>query len=148
MRVWRMFHKIISMLRELKAIEASYINSIVEAVEETPTVVTVEVSEYIQTETNVQASNTLRAPLKTDVVPEDTTENNDQIVIYDKKTISKDEARKILAQLTITPTDFANIQPSPSQVWNCDTIDIDLNGQWTKVVCTYKYCMVDQIGKI
>ena len=37
------------------------------------------------------------------------------------------------------PKDLKEIQPCPSQVWNCDEIGFDPNGSWLKVVCTYKF---------
>ena len=45
------------------------------------------------------------------------------------KKITKDDARKALAELTILPTDLAEIQPRSSQVWNCGEIGIDPNGK-------------------
>ena len=38
----------------------------------------------------------------------------------------------------LVPKDLKEIQPHPSQVWNCDEIGFDLNGSWIRVVCTYK----------
>ena len=67
---------------------------------------------------------------------------------YVKNEITKEEARETLAKLTVVPPDLHKIQPRPSQVWNCDEIGIDPNGKWTKVVCTYKFCMVEQIWKM
>ena len=37
------------------------------------------------------------------------------------------------------PEDLKQIQPRPSQVWNCDEIGFDPNGSWLKVICTYKF---------
>ena len=39
----------------------------------------------------------------------------------------------------ILPKDLKEIQPRPSQVWNCDEIRFDPNGSWLKVICTYKF---------
>ena len=37
------------------------------------------------------------------------------------------------------PKDLKDIQPRPSQVWNCDEIGFDPNGSWLEVICTYKF---------
>ena len=45
------------------------------------------------------------------------------------------------------PEDLKEIQPRPSQVWNCDEIGFDPNGSWIKVVCTYKFFTGQHIWK-
>ena len=37
------------------------------------------------------------------------------------------------------PEDINEIQPRPSQVWNCDDIGFNSNVSWLIVVCTYKF---------
>ena len=43
------------------------------------------------------------------------------------------------------PEDLKEIQPRPSQVWNCDEIGFDPNGSWLKVIYTYKFFTVQHI---
>ena len=43
--------------------------------------------------------------------------------------------------------DLKEIQPCPSQVWNCDEIVFDPNGSWLKVICTYKFFTGQRIWK-
>ena len=50
-------------------------------------------------------------------------------------------------QFKTIPDNLQDLQPRASQTWNCDDIGIDPNGKWHKVICTYKYCMVDKIWK-
>ena len=64
-----------------------------------------------------------------------------------KQEITVEEAKRSLTSLMQIPPDLEKIQPRPSQVWNCDEIGIDPNGKWTKIVCTYKYCVAEQIWK-
>ena len=45
------------------------------------------------------------------------------------------------------PKDLKEIQPCPSQVWNCDEIGFDPNGSWLKVICTYKFFTGQHIWK-
>ena len=40
-----------------------------------------------------------------------------------------------------------NIQPSPSQIWNCDEIGFYTNESWILVVCTYKFFTGKRIWK-
>ena len=61
-------------------------------------------------------------------------------------TLSSPRTPKILIQQPtmpldpkIVPKDLKEIQPRPSQVWNCDEIGFDTNGSWLRVVCTYKF---------
>ena len=49
-----------------------------------------------------------------------------------KQEITKEEAAKTLAYLTIIPKDFSGIQPRRSQCWNCDEIGVGRNGNWVK----------------
>ena len=43
--------------------------------------------------------------------------------------------------------DLKEIQPRPSQFWNCDEIRFDPNGSWIKVICTYKFFTGQRIWK-
>ena len=45
------------------------------------------------------------------------------------------------------PKDLKEIQPRPSQVWNCDKIGFDPNGSWLRFVCTYKFLTGERIWK-
>ena len=65
-----------------------------------------------------------------------------------KQLCSLEDARKSLAELTVIPKDLKMIQPRPSQTWNVDEIGLDPNGKWTRIVCTYKWCPIDQIWKV
>ena len=47
----------------------------------------------------------------------------------------------------IVPKDLKEIQPRPSQVWNCDDISFDPNRPWLRVVCTYKLFAGKRIWK-
>ena len=53
--------------------------------------------------------------------------------------ITAEEAKKELLDLMKTPQDLDKIQPRDNQVWNCDEVGFDPNGNWYKVVCTYKW---------
>ena len=44
-------------------------------------------------------------------------------------------------KLQEVPPNLQDIQPRPTQVWNCDEIRFDLNGNWNKMVYTYKFFM-------
>ena len=61
--------------------------------------------------------------------------------------MTNEQAEKSITELTIIPEGFNIIQPRPDQVWNCDKIGIDPNGNWTRIVCTYKWCTLGQIWK-
>ena len=43
------------------------------------------------------------------------------------------------------PEELKEIQPSPSQVWNCYEIGFDPRESWLRVVCTYKFFTGDCI---
>ena len=45
------------------------------------------------------------------------------------------------------PKDLKEIQPRPSQGWNCEEIGFDPNGYWLNVVCTYKFFTGKRIWK-
>ena len=64
-----------------------------------------------------------------------------------KLEITKEEALRSLEKLMVIPKDLAEIQPRDSQTWNCDEIGLDPNGNWTKVVCTYKWCPREEMWK-
>ena len=55
-----------------------------------------------------------------------------------RKTYSLKEADDEMAKTKVIPEDFADIQPRPDQVWNCDEVGIDPNGKCHRIVCTYK----------
>ena len=40
-----------------------------------------------------------------------------------------------------------DIQPLTLQVWNCDDIGFDLNGNWNNMVCTYKFFRGDRLWR-
>eukprot|EP00545_Synedropsis_sp_CCMP1620_P002775 CAMPEP_0119009844 /NCGR_PEP_ID=MMETSP1176-20130426/4633_1 /TAXON_ID=265551 /ORGANISM="Synedropsis recta cf, Strain CCMP1620" /LENGTH=491 /DNA_ID=CAMNT_0006962423 /DNA_START=277 /DNA_END=1750 /DNA_ORIENTATION=+ len=61
--------------------------------------------------------------------------------------VTREEMLTSLAKLRAIPDDFADIQPRADQVWNCDEVGIDPNGKWTKIVCTFKWCMTEKIWK-
>ena len=50
--------------------------------------------------------------------------------------MTEEEAHSSIEDLTVIPKDFKSIQPCADQVWNCDEIGIDPNGNWSKIVCT------------
>lgn len=60
---------------------------------------------------------------------------------------TSDEAKKSMQELTVVPKDLEEIQPRADQVWNCDKIGIDPNGNWSCIVCTYKWCTLEKIWK-
>ena len=46
------------------------------------------------------------------------------------------------------PPDLHQIQPTATQVWNCDEIGFDPNSKWQKVVCTYKFFQGKRMWKL
>jgi hypothetical protein len=63
------------------------------------------------------------------------------------KIVSRDEMLVSLDKLQTIPDNFDDIQPRADQVWNCDEVGIDPNGNWFKIVCTFKWCMTEKIWK-
>jgi len=61
--------------------------------------------------------------------------------------VSTEEMTASLSKLQTIPDDFACIQPRANQVWNCDEVGIDPNGNWGRIVCTFKYCMTETLWK-
>ena len=49
---------------------------------------------------------------------------------------------------TIVPPDLHQIQPRATQVWNCDEIGFNPNGELCKFVCTYKYFQGEIMWKV
>ena len=45
------------------------------------------------------------------------------------------------------PKDLKEIQPCPSQVWDCDEIGFDPNGSWLRLIYTYKFFTWKRIWK-
>ena len=50
-------------------------------------------------------------------------------------------------KLQLVPPDLQGIQPRPSEVCNCNNIGFDPNGNWNKIVCTYKFFTCDRIWR-
>jgi len=50
-------------------------------------------------------------------------------------------------KLMVVPEDLASIRPRSSQVWNCDEIGFDPNGNWNRMICTYNWYPIDQIWR-
>ena len=61
--------------------------------------------------------------------------------------VSTEEITASLSELQTIPDDFACIQPRANQVWNCDEVGIDPNGNWSRIVCTFKWCMTEKLWK-
>jgi hypothetical protein len=57
------------------------------------------------------------------------------------------DAAKSLEELRIVPSDLKEIQPRADQNWSVDEIGIDPNGKWSRIVCTYKWCVAEKIWK-
>ena len=117
-----MFHKIVRLYRDVIKEEALEASKIVALSEGIPLAVALEGTEVIPTEV-IAEKGSERAKIE----------------------ITSAEAKTAMDELTIIPDDLSDIQPRPSQVWNCDEIGIDPNGKWSKVICTYKWCVTDQI---
>ena len=45
------------------------------------------------------------------------------------------------------PPDLQDIQPCPSQVWNCDNIRLYPNCNWNNMVCTYNFFIGDRLWR-
>jgi len=127
---WIMFHKICGMLRCIQKSEASHNHNNQRIV--------------IQDSTSQQQTPNINADITTLILYKPPPPPN---LIRVKQEITIEEAKKSLTSLMQLPPDLEKIQPRPSQVWNCDEIGIDPNGKWTKIVCTYKYCVAEQIWK-
>ena len=120
---WIMFHKICGMLRCIQQNERSHNTRIICASQTTP-----------QEQQDMCTITTLAI-----YKPPQT--------IRVKQTITREDAVRNVEQLMTIPLDLDQIQPRPSQVWNCDEIGLDPNGNWNKIVCAYKWCNADQIWK-
>jgi hypothetical protein len=57
------------------------------------------------------------------------------------------DAAKSLEELRTVPLDLQDIQPRPDQNWSVDEIGIDPKGKWSRIVCTYKWCVSEKIWK-
>ena len=55
-----------------------------------------------------------------------------------KESQDKTENNQPLLQNMNIPSKLNDIQPSATQVWNCDEIGFNPNGRRNKVICTYK----------
>ena len=122
---WIMFHKIVRLYRDVIKEESLEASKIVALSEGIPLAVALEGTEYVPKEV-IAKKGSERAKME----------------------ITSAEAKTSMDALTVIPDDLSDIQPRPSQVWNCDEIGIDPNGKWSKVICTYKWCVTDQIWKI
>ena len=133
---WIMFHKICVMYRDVKE-EEKNANKITE-------------SRFTSDEVSKTTDKQSAAEILLDFAM-----SNDQSakkmspgkLLIVKQEITKEEAAKTLAELTIIPKDLADIQPRLSQCWNCDKIGLDPNGNWVKIVCTYKWCPAERMWK-
>ena len=58
------------------------------------------------------------------------------------------QSTMLIYQTTVTtvPEDLKDIQPRPSQVWNCDKIGFDINGSWGKLVVLINYSLETGYG--
>ena len=88
---------------------------------------------------------TMNTPILDETVKLNVNETNESK--YSRVVVTKEQAEKSITELTIIPEDFDIIQPRADQVWNCDEIGIDPNGNWTRIVCTYIWCTLGQIWK-
>ena len=73
--------------------------------------------------------------------------NEENEVLYVRRK-SNNKRRKKLEEFTKIPDDLHLIQPQSTQVWNCDKVDVEPNSKCNKVVCAYKWSLVNKIWKI
>ena len=112
---WIMIHKIVNVYRDVQKEENLHCQSLVASVDN------IVDGERQDTGMVRNSNDTTNMERNADEI-ESTTP-------YLRNEITKDETRKTLAELTILPTDLAEIQPRSSQVWNCGEIGIDPNGK-------------------
>ena len=53
----------------------------------------------------------------------------------------------IPVELELVLPDLQDIQPRPSQMWNCDNIGVDSNYNWNKMVFLYKLFTGDRLWR-
>ena len=65
-----------------------------------------------------------------------------------KDSCKNDEKNQPFLKKMITPSDLNDIQPTSTQVCNCDEIGFDPNQIWNKVMCTYKFFQGERMCKV
>jgi len=75
------------------------------------------------------------------------TETKVNVKVKSRQGYTLKEANVGMVKTEVLPEDFDDIQTQTDQVWNCDEVGIDPNGNWHRIVCTYKWCNVTKIWK-
>ena len=133
---WYMFHSICDMYRTNKKECDETMNDML--------IETGVCEEIATTILGPKATRTIDVP---EVTPTKEDANVNGGKVYKRHDITEEDCKKSLQELTVIPSDFADIQPRADQVWNCDEIGIDPNGNWNRVVCTRIWCELDQIWR-
>ena len=131
---WVMFHSICKMFREGKQRVDLYYARLLQGFSE-------------QVEDDYLGPKILRTPAASPDVAQRSAITPSPVVKQRKIEWTEIDAAKSLEELRTVPTDLEDIRPRPDQHWSLDEIGIYPNGKWTRIVCTYKWCLAEKIWK-